>query len=118
MQRAFDFAFQQNHKRVVIIGADCPGLRASHMTQAFRSLRHKDLVLGPATDGGYYLIGLSHYEKSLFKNMGWGTDTVLAKTLTLAEQKGLSIELLEKLSDVDRPEDLKHFNHHTDPQRG
>jgi rSAM/selenodomain-associated transferase 1 len=118
MLKAFGAAFEQKYKRVVIIGADCPGLQASHMTQAFRALRHKDLVLGPAIDGGYYLIGLSYNEQSLFKEVAWGTDKVLEKTVTLAEQKGLSLYLLEKLSDVDRPEDLKNFNHYTDPQRG
>lgn len=113
MEKAFRTAFKQKYKRIVIIGTDCPGLQARHMTQAFESLRHNDLVLGPATDGGYYLIGLSRCETSLFKEVPWGTDTVLTKTLNLAKQNGLSIDLLEILSDVDRPEDLKHFNHHT-----
>ena len=118
MAKAFGAAFKKTYKRVVIIGTDCPGLQARHMAQAFESLRHKDLVLGPATDGGYYLIGLRHFEQSLFKEIPWGTETVLTKTLNIAAQKGLSLEILEKLSDVDRPEDLKHFNHHTDTQRG
>jgi rSAM/selenodomain-associated transferase 2/rSAM/selenodomain-associated transferase 1 len=108
MQKAFAAAFKQGYKRVVIIGTDCPGLQACHIIQAFESLRRKDLVLGPATDGGYYLIGLSREEKSLFAAIPWGADTVLAKTLRIVEQKGLSRDLLEPLSDVDRPEDLKH----------
>jgi len=117
MQGAFAAAFQQGYTRTVIIGTDCPGLQASHMVQAFASLRHKDLVLGPATDGGYYLVGLSRAEKSLFEEIPWGTDTVLTDTLKTAEQKDLSIALLEPLSDVDRPEDLIHLNHHSDTQR-
>jgi rSAM/selenodomain-associated transferase 1 len=114
MEKAFGAAFKLKYKRIVIIGTDCPGLQARHIAQAFETLRHKDLVLGPATDGGYYLIGLSRCEKSLFKEVPWGTDTVLAKTLNIAKHIGLSVDLLEILSDVDRPEDLKHFNHHTD----
>jgi rSAM/selenodomain-associated transferase 1 len=114
LANAFAEAFTRKYKRIVIIGTDCPYLKAGHMKQAFDSLRQKDLALGPATDGGYYLIGLSREEKSLFKNISWGTDTVLAKTLNIAAERGLSIDLLETLSDVDRPEDLKHINNHSD----
>jgi len=70
--------------------------------------------MGPATDGGYYLIGLSRAESSLFENISWGTETVLAETLKIAAEKGLSTDLLEILSDVDRPEDLKHINNNPD----
>ena len=114
MAHAFAEAFLQQYKRTVIIGTDCPHLNVAHMEQAFAALRRKDLVLGPATDGGYYLIGLSRNEKSLFENISWGTDSVLAETLNIAAEKGLAAELLEALSDVDRPEDLKHINNHSD----
>ena len=114
MANAFAEAFKRKYKRIVIIGTDCPYLKAGHMKQAFDSLRQKDLALGPATDGGYYLIGLSRNEKSLFKNISWGTDAVLAETLNIAAERGLSIDLLDTLSDVDRPEDLKHINNHSD----
>jgi len=110
MQNAFAAAFKDQYKRIVIIGTDCPGLQACHLEQTFAALRQKDLVLGPAADGGYYLIGLSREEKSLFMEIPWGTEEVLAKTLKIAEQKHLSIDLLETLSDVDRPEDLRHLN--------
>ena len=114
MANAFAEAFKRNYKKIVIIGTDCPYLKAGHMKQAFDSLRQKDLALGPATDGGYYLIGLSRNEKSLFKNISWGTDAVLAETLNIAAERGLSIDLLDTLSDVDRPEDLKHINNYPD----
>ena len=110
MQKAFAAAFQDEYKRIVIIGTDCPGLQACHMEQAFALLHQKNLVLGPASDGGYYLIGLSREEKSLFEEIPWGTDTVLAKTRNIAAKKGLSSGFLETLSDVDRPEDLKHLS--------
>ena len=108
LAQAFAAAFRQAYRRVVIIGSDCPGLQAGHMAQAFAALHRKDLVLGPATDGGYYLIGLQRHEKSLFDNIPWGSGGVLAETLKIAKQKGLSMDFLEALSDIDRPEDLKH----------
>ena len=114
MAEAFAASFKQGYTRIVIIGTDCPDLKASHMTRAFESLRCNDLVLGPAADGGYYLIGLSRQEQSVFTGIPWGSAGVLKETLAIAAQKGLSIDLLETLSDVDRPEDLKHFSHHSD----
>ena len=113
MSHAFAEAFRQHYKRTVIIGTDCPYLKSSHMKQAFDALRLKDLVLGPAKDGGYYLIGLNWHEKTLFEGISWGTGSVLAETLKIAAGKGLTIELLETLSDVDRPEDLKHINNYS-----
>jgi rSAM/selenodomain-associated transferase 1 len=110
---AFREAFGQGYFRVVIIGADCPDLLASHIEEAFSILRSQDLVIGPATDGGYYLIGLSRPEPALFAAIPWGAGDVLEKTLEIAEQKGLSLAQLETLSDVDRPEDLQHLDYHT-----
>jgi len=114
LQRACAAAFKQGIKRLVIIGADCPGLQANHIDQAFDALFHKDLVLGPAADGGYYLIGMRRENKTLFTKIPWGTETVLAKTIKAGKELGLSIEILGTLSDVDRPEDLGHFNHYSD----
>ena len=74
----------------------------------------KDLVLGPATDGGYYLIGIKYSIDALFEDIPWGTDQVFEKTVSLAQQLDLSIEILEELHDVDRPEDLNHINHNSD----
>jgi rSAM/selenodomain-associated transferase 1 len=115
LSEAFGTAFGQGCVRVVIIGADCPDLLASHLEEAFTSLRSRDLVLGPATDGGYYLVGLSRPEPALFAAVPWGTGNVLQKTLEIAVQKGLSFRQLETLRDVDRPEDLQHFDYHTGP---
>jgi len=107
-------AFRLAYRRVVVIGSDCPGITHHHLELAFTALLHKDLVLGPATDGGYYLIGLSREARSLFERVPWGTDAVLAETIQAGEKLGLSIEILEELSDVDRPEDLKYINHNSD----
>jgi hypothetical protein len=101
---------------VVTIGCDCPDLAIEHITRAFGALCQKDLVLGPATDGGYYLIGLQHPTDALFEDIPWGTDTVFDTTVTLAQKLGLSIETLEELRDVDRSEDLEYFSYHPDPE--
>lgn len=114
LAHAFTESFKNKYQGVVIIGSDCPQLKASHLAHAFEALRRNDLVLGPATDGGYYLIGLHRFMQSLFEDISWGTERVLAKTLRIAAEKNIATELLETLSDVDRPEDLKHINNNPD----
>jgi hypothetical protein len=81
-------------------------LEAPVMRAAFTALRRKDVVLGPATDGGYWLIGLRRPAPALFADMPWSTDSVLARTLERARSLGLAVGTLEPLPDVDRPEDL------------
>ena len=115
LKRAFADAFNAGAQRVVAIGCDCPGLAKEHIDRAFDILYFNDLALGPATDGGYYLIGISRPLDELFENIPWGTDKVFDTTVSLAQQLGLSAEILEELHDVDRPEDLKHLYHNTSP---
>jgi len=109
MFQAFCQAFDGGVDRVVIIGTDCPALDGRLTLQAFESLDRSDLVLGPAHDGGYYLIGLRRPVPSLFEGMPWGTDRVLSETLRKADKLRLKVALLRQLSDVDRPEDLPHW---------
>ncbi len=90
----------------IIIGTDCPELSAGILHSAFEALRTHDLVLGPATDGGYYLIGLRRPVPDLFTGMAWSTGAVRAETVRRASALGLSIHLLPALADVDVPEDL------------
>jgi len=106
MRQAFQSAFEAGSKRVVTIGIDCPELDAATLAQAFQALQKHDLVLGPATDGGYYLIGLRSLVPELFSGIDWGTDQVFRQTMTIAEAKKLAIATLTPLTDVDRPEDL------------
>jgi rSAM/selenodomain-associated transferase 1 len=94
----------------VTIGTDCPGLGSMHIRQAMNHLRKQDLVLGPATDGGYYLIGVRQFWPTLFLDIPWGTDAVCRTTQQIASALGLSVAMLEKLSDVDRPEDMASLN--------
>jgi rSAM/selenodomain-associated transferase 2/rSAM/selenodomain-associated transferase 1 len=111
MQRAFEAAFEEDTAATVIVGSDVPGISAQIIRQAFEALRQKDLVLGPAKDGGYYLIGIqkslpTNTYGRLFDGISWGSDTVMAQTLQLASDLGLDLICLQSLVDVDRPEDL------------
>ncbi len=107
MARSHQFAFKTGLDHVVIIGTDCPGLNAQVMVQAFHQLHlAHDLVLGPAIDGGYYLIGLSRFIPELFTGIDWGTAAVLQQTVKIAQHLNLSVAYLTPLADVDRPEDL------------
>ncbi|MHC4592832.1 MAG: TIGR04283 family arsenosugar biosynthesis glycosyltransferase [Planctomycetota bacterium] len=110
MSRAFEEALRDGAERVVIAGSDCPGLTARLLAQAFDELRSKDLVLGPARDGGYYLIGLSRVVPELLTDMPWGTGEVLERTLRVAEELALPTAQLTPLNDVDRPEDICHID--------
>ncbi len=111
MARALRSAFGSGSTAAVVVGTDCPDLRPHILGSAFAGLEHADLVVGPATDGGYYLIGMaaSAAAKALpciFENIPWGTGEVLSRTLSGAEKAGVELELLGQLADVDRPEDL------------
>jgi len=106
MQAAFLDAFQRGADRVVLSGTDIPQLRADHLEQAFDALVENDLVIGPSTDGGYWLIGLNH-PVGLFEGIKWGTDSVFGQTLALANEQGLRVKTLSPLKDIDTVEDLK-----------
>lgn len=99
-------AVQTGHDRVIIIGTDCPGLNAEVLQLAFQQLRDRDLVLGPAIDGGYYLIGMQRFIPELFVGISWGTSVVRQQTIEIATKLGLSMGDLPLLADIDRPEDL------------
>lgn len=106
MHFSFMEAFSKGALKVVLIGTDCPGLNESVIQNAFDSLESNDLVLGPARDGGYYLIGLRHPNPGLFSGVAWGTSQVLEQTCSLARSLGISMAQIDLLNDVDRPEDL------------
>lgn len=103
---AFQWAFDQGHHRVIIVGTDCPDVITDLLSQGFDRLKTDSLLLGPACDGGYYLIGLTQPQPTLFQNITWSTATVLAETLAAATAVGLAPVYLPTLTDIDRPEDL------------
>ena len=106
MARAFDEAFRVGSTATIIIGSDCPELSADVITRAFSRLSEVPVVLGPALDGGYYLIGLSRPMPELFRDIPWGTDRVLADSLAVLHGRGCQAALLDPLGDIDRPEDI------------
>ncbi len=103
---ALQAAFAKGAECVVVIGTDCPGVDKRLLTQAFNALQQHDLVLGPATDGGYYLIGLRRAIPELFVGIDWGTATVLETTLAIAHTLSLCVAQLDPLTDVDYFADL------------
>jgi hypothetical protein len=104
---AFEALFGHGAKKVLAVGSDTIGLRASLIEEACEALNRSDLVLGPAKDGGYYLIGLSRPEPRLFENIPWSTPEVFNRTVACAKACELSYTLLEELEDLDQVENLK-----------
>ena len=105
MQRAL-----RRHRRAILIGADCPALMPIDLRRAARLLHgNADIVLAPAEDGGYALIGARRISPSVFANVEWGGADVLAQTLANLERAGLRYRLLRTVWDVDRPEDLERL---------
>ena len=107
LRRVIRALLRAGHPAVVVIGSDSPNLPAARIVRALRRLdRGADLVLGPATDGGYYLIGLRSDQPALFARMPWGGPTLLARTLGRAARLDLEVHRLAPFPDVDRPADL------------
>ena len=107
MMNAFITAFQQRYEAVTIIGSDCFELTTDILTAAFDELNTKDVVVGPALDGGYYLLGMTSLHRDLFLNKTWSSDTVLNDTLLNILESKLSFSLLPVLRDIDTEQDLK-----------
>ena len=105
MFNAFKDSFFKGYKKVVIIGSDLLDLEEEHIKKAFIALDNNDVVIGPAQDGGYYLLGLNTLHSQIFKNKKWGTSTVLQDTL--ADLSNKVVKLLDKKNDIDTWEDIK-----------
>jgi rSAM/selenodomain-associated transferase 1 len=99
-------AFREGAAKVAIIGTDCPQLTIDIILKAFVLLDQSDVVLGPASDGGYYLIATRAHFNDLFNDIAWGECTVLSGTINRATGRHLTVELLPILADLDRSEDL------------
>jgi len=106
LHKAFQRAATENANAIVAIGTDCPQIDAATLQSAFNRLQQYDVVIGPAIDGGYYLIGLSKPVAALFKHIDWGSERVLAQTQDILNREGLRAAFLEEKEDVDEPEDL------------
>ena len=101
MEHALAHAFAAGHDRAVIIGSDCPGVTTAYLESAFAQLDDHDLVVGPALDGGYTLLGMRTLHPKLLRNVEWSTESVLPVTLERAAAANLSVHQLPPLSDVD-----------------
>lgn len=110
MEKAFKSGFSEGYKSICIIGTDCLELTRNIIEEAFRKLLTHDIVIGPANDGGYYLLGMNYFYNKLFRNKRWSSNTVLADTLADTRMLGLTSWQLETLTDVDEEKDLpQHF---------
>ncbi len=106
MKNAFKRGFDDGYQNVVIIGSDCYELTPTHIEEAIEALKTNEFVLGPAKDGGYYLLGMSCFNEELFLGKNWSTENVMLDTLIDIQRMEASYHLLPTLSDVDQEEDL------------
>lgn len=116
MLQAFKDGFKNGYKNIIIIGSDLYELETKDLETAFLLLQQKETVIGPATDGGYYLLGMNKLYPQVFKQKAWGTSSVLEATLE--DLKGTELGILEARNDVDHFSDIKDhpdfqefFNH-------
>jgi rSAM/selenodomain-associated transferase 1 len=109
MQAAFSHAFANGALRAVIIGTDVPDLDVETAQSAYNELNHTDVVLGPSTDGGYYLLGMNAPAKDVFTGITWSTDNVLNQTLDAVDNLNLRYTLLPSMSDIDTEEDYRVY---------
>ena len=109
MKNGFTEAFSMNFKRVVLIGSDIPDLPLEFIEEAFTALRNHDTVIGPAVDGGYYLIGFrcDAFSPKVFEGIPWSTKTVFENTMKVLEKERLTVHTLQLLRDIDTIEDLR-----------
>lgn len=109
MAAAIEDAFRDGARRVVVIGTDCPDVSAVVVEDAFERLATADVVLGPAGDGGYYLVGMSRLHAPLFENVPWSSPHTLRTTLDRARMLELSVALLDERRDIDTADDWRDW---------
>lgn len=107
MRHTFDQLFARGYRQICLVGTDVPSLPLTHYRDAFAGLTRHDLTLGPANDGGYYLIGMTRPHPALFEHIPWSTDQVLTLTEQKAAAAGLKTALLPRWNDIDTLEDLQ-----------
>lgn len=106
MLNAFKTIKKENATKAIIVGTDLPDISSDILNKSFELLNDSDIVIGPATDGGYYLLGMKKIYKELFSNMPWSSDILFDKTLNVIKELGLEASILPELSDIDTEEDL------------
>ncbi len=116
MRNAFETVFSEGYNHVIIIGTDCVDLMPNHIQKAFSKLDQNDAVLGPAYDGGYYLLGLKKLIPEIFEEIDWSTDQVLNQTLTKLQELNYSIGIIDTLSDIDNIADWEKVKGRFNPE--
>ncbi len=111
----------QENKNTVVIGADCPDITEKILQDALQTLSKHEVAIGPAHDGGYYLLGMTgslplSYIQHLFSDIAWGTNRVFTQTIRRIKDLNLDCHILQKLHDIDTPDDLRYINYYSDPQ--
>ncbi len=107
----------RNSRNIILCGSDCPSISGSLLSRALSALDHHDVVIGPAHDGGYYLIGVrqdftQRQLNHLFSDIDWSTSLVLSQTLDRISALQLSLFLLQQHHDIDTPDDLRHIHYY------
>jgi len=110
LSHAFNHKWNEGFRKIVFIGTDSPALRREDLQAAFKGLDESEVVLGPATDGGYYLIGFSARLPVLFSRISWGTSQVFRETVQLLEANAIRWQCLRESFDLDTFEDLVTFH--------
>lgn len=108
MANAFKMGFGAGYKKIIIIGSDMYDLSGADLENAFAALDENEFVLGPASDGGYYLLGMRTFYEQLFKEKQWGTETVLSDTMELLQ--GKKVAILATKNDIDVYEDIENID--------
>ncbi len=106
MKYAFEMLFTKGYEQCIIIGSDCPGLEKEIVEEAFLSFLENDVTIGPAKDGGYYLLGMKKLINPLFQDKDWSTESVFTQTMEDVETLQLTYKLLPVLNDVDEEKDV------------
>jgi rSAM/selenodomain-associated transferase 1 len=106
MKQAFEESFKSGYESVCIIGTDCLELTENILQEAFDALKHKDAVIGPAADGGYYLLGMNRFISNVFDNKKWSSSSVCSDTIRDLNHLHCSYHVLPTLHDVDNESDL------------
>lgn len=106
MKNAFQYGFDQGYDKIVLIGSDLPNITTEIINSGFDALNESTITFGPAADGGYYLIGMSEMNTSVFENKPWSQSSLLDSTLQELSKQEVSVSLLETLNDIDTFDDL------------
>ena len=109
MYNALARVLSMGYDTAILTGADLPLLEPRHLLEGFAALENADIAIGPTSDGGYYLIGMKQPQREVFSISGYGGSSVYERTVSAAENAGLSVAAAPVCDDVDTPEDLRHL---------